>query len=343
MKILSSLDLVVILAANEAVAARRKEIEPEHFFCALLKFSESDEQKLQLTVKDRQLIDILITERDKVREVLKDYPIDTTKVRRQLRKVLGYGNYQYKGGVIHRSKESRQLFMKAILDAQKKSEKLNSAHLLKILLEEPTDAMKQVIEDKIFIEGRGEKIIPETLEKLPLLSKYSIDISQYVKSRTISVSQNNLPQIQVLTHTLKTNDTDPILLICVPEVQANPIVLNSTQELINRKRILEIDLNKIFADTVDENKFSDLMANLLFESLDIKNLVLFIDTLKQENKTSLLLDVLKQDLLDNKQKFIIAVSKKNYRNIIETDQTFFGLFKIIWLHKLKEGDFYPEL
>ncbi|MBA7597221.1 hypothetical protein ES703_04217 [subsurface metagenome] len=142
---------------------------------------------------------------------------------------------------------------------------------------------------------------------------------------------------------MKTNDTDPILLICVPEVQANPIVLNSTQELINRKRILEIDLNKIFADTVDENKFSDLMANLLSESLDIKNSVLFIDTLKQENKTSLLLDVLKQDLLDNKQKFIIAVSEKNYRNTVENDQTFFGLFKIIWLHKLKEGDFYPEL
>lgn len=342
MKILSSLDLVVILAANEAAAARRKEIEPEHFFCALLKFSESDEKKLQLTVKDRQLINILITERDKVREVLKDYPFDTTKVRRQLRKVLGYGNYQYKGGVIHRSKESRQLFMKAIFAAQKKSEKLNSAYLLKILLEEPTDAMKQVIEDKIFIEGRGEKITPETLEKLPLLSKYSIDISQYVKSRTISVSQNNLPQIQVLTNTLSTDDKDPILLICLPEIQANPIVLNSAKGLIN-KRILEINLNKMYTDTKDNNKLTDLIADLLSESLDIKNLVLFIDTLKQENKTPLLLDVLKQDLLDNKQKFIIAVSEENYRNIIETDQTFFGLFKIIWLHKLKEGDFYPEL
>ncbi len=342
MKILSSLDLVVILAANEAVAAMRKEIEPEHFFCALLKFSESDEQKLQLTVKDRQLIDILITERDKVREVLKNYPFDTTKVRRQLRKVLGYGNYQYKGGVIHRSKESRELFMKAILDAQRESEKLNSAHLLKILLKEPTDAMKQVIEDKIFIERKREKIGPETLEELPLLSKYSIDISQYIKSRTIYVSDNNLPQIQVLTHALKTNDTDPILLICVPEVQANPIVLNSAKELIN-KRILEIDVNKMYTDTNDNDKFTDLVVDLLLESLNMKNLILFIDTLKQENKTSFLLDVLRQDLLDNKQKFIIAVSEKNYRNIIENDQTFFGLFKIIWLHRLKEGDFYPEL
>jgi ATP-dependent Clp protease ATP-binding subunit ClpA len=342
MKILSSLDLVVILAANETIAARRKEIEPEHFFCALLKFSESDEQKLQLTVKDRQLIDILITERDKVREVLKDYPFDTTKVRRQLRKVLGYGNYQYKGGIIHRSKESRQLFMKAIMAAQKKSEKLNSAHLLKILLEEPTDAMKQVIEDKIFIERKREKIGPETLEGLPLLSKYSEDITQYVKSRTIYVSDNNLPQIQVLTHTLRTDDKDPILLICVPEVQANPIILNSAQELIN-KRILEINFNKMYTDTKDNDKFADLMADLLSESFDMKNFILFIDTLKQENKTPLLLNVLKQDLLDNKQKFIIAVSEKNYRNIIETDQTFFGIFKIIWLHKLKKGDFYSEL
>jgi len=340
MKIFSGLGLVVIMAANEAVAVRMKEIEPEHFFCALLKFSEIDENKVPPTITDKRLIDSIVSERDKIREILKRYAINTTQVRRQLRTVLGYGNYQHKGGVIHRSKASRELFMNAILDAQKNREKLDSAQLLKTLLTEPTPAIKKVLKDKKPII---DKFQPRTIKEEQLPSQYLQDISQSVKATGLEAPKTLLPQVQVLTLAVQSKENDPILLICMPEVQAVPIVKYVAQELKDIKRIAEIDYNTMLKNAENKEKFKTLMIDILTKSSNIKNLILFVDTIKKEKETSLLLNILKPDLINNKQQFIVAVSEASYMNFIEADSTFYEIFKNIWLHKLKDDYVLKEL
>jgi len=340
MKIFSGLGLVVIMAANEAVVTRMKEIEPEHFFCALLKFSEIDENKVPPTITDKRLIDSIISERDKIREILKGYAINTTQVRRQLRTVLGHGNYQHKGGVIHRSTASRELFMKAILDAQQNREKLDSAQLLKTLLKEPTPAIKQVLKiEKPIIDEFPTGPIKE--EQLP--SQYLQDISQSVKATGLKAPKTLLPQVQVLTLAVQSKENDPILLICMPEVQAVPIVKYVAQELKDIKVIAEIDYNTMLKNAENKEKFKTLMIDVLTKSSNIENLILFVDTTKKEKETSLLLNILKPDLINNKQQFIVAVSEASYINLIETDSTFYEIFKTIWLHKLKDDYVLKEL
>jgi len=341
MKIFSGLGLVVIMAANEAVVARMKEIEPEHFFCALLKFSEIDESKIPPTITDIKLIDSIISERDKIREILKGYAINTTQVRRQLRKVIGYGNYQHKGGVIHRSKTSRELFMKAILDAQKNREKLDSSRLLRALLREPTSAIKQVLKYKKPLDL--DIIPPGPIREGPLPSQYLKDISQSVKATGLKAPKTLLPQVKVLTLAIQSKENDPILLICMSEVQAVPIIKYVAQELKGVKRIVEIDYNTMLKNTENKEKFKTLMTDVLTKSSNIENLILFVDTTKKEKEISLLLNILKPDLINNKRQFIIAVSEASYMNFIETDSTFYEIFKTIWLHKLKDDYVLKEL
>jgi len=341
MKIFSGLGLVVIMAANEAVAARMKEIEPEHFFCALLKFSEIDENKVPPTITDKRLIDSIIFERDKIREILKGFPINTTQVRRQLRKVLGYGNYQHKGGVIHRSKASRELFMKTILAAQKNREKLDSTQIFKTLLKEPTPAMKQVLKYKKPLDL--DLFPPGPIREGPLPSQYLKDISQSVKATGLKAPKTLLPQVKVLTLAVQSKENDPILLICMPEVQAVPIVKYVAQELKDIKRITEIDYNTMLKNAENKEKFKTLMIDVLTKSSNIKNLILFVDTMKKEKEISLLLNILKPDLINNKQQFIVAVSEASYMNFIETDSTFYDIFRTIWLHKLKDDYVLKEL
>jgi len=340
MKIFSGLGLVVIMAANEAVTAKMKEIEPEHFFCALLKFSEIDENKVPPTITDKKLVDSIISERDKIREILKGYAINTTQVRRQLRRAIGHGNYQRKGGVIHRSTASRELFMKAILDAQQNREKLDSAQLLKTLLTEPTPAIKKVLKDKKPII---DIFPPGPIREGPLPSQYLKDISQSVKATGLKAPKTLLPQVKVLTLTAQSKENDPILLICMPEVQAVPIVKYVAQELKDVKRIAEIDYNTMLKNAENKEKFKTLMIDVLTKSSNIENLILFVDTMKKEMETSLLLNILKPDLINNKRQFIVAVSEASYINFIETDSTFYEIFKTIWLHKLKDDYVLKEL
>jgi len=111
-------ELVWRLAAAEAIAARRERIEPDHFFCALLKFSEVGTKELGVAAA-HPLAKVLMSEHDRVQAVLKELSLPTTRVRRQLRGALGRGTYEHKGEVVHRSTASRQLFNRAARAALK--------------------------------------------------------------------------------------------------------------------------------------------------------------------------------------------------------------------------------
>lgn len=76
----AAVELVLQLAAREAVAARFKEIEPEHFFEALLKLPELRHEHLREICGADDLPGLEV-ERDMVGERLARRSVDATRVR----------------------------------------------------------------------------------------------------------------------------------------------------------------------------------------------------------------------------------------------------------------------
>ncbi len=339
MEISPGIELVWNLAGHEAITARMEKIEPEHFFCALLKFSELEDDRLEAVVTRSQVAKVLITERDSVRTTLEKRSLPTTRVRHRLRQALGRGNYRHEGEAVHRSTASRELFNRAAKVARKDKGTLESDHLLRVLLEEPTPAMAEVMED-VGVKTPSAEPPAET----PLLSRYAQDLLEVAKARRFRVPQARLPQVQVLTLALQSTDPAPILLICAPQVDAAPIVGCAAQELKGQKRIAGVDHVTMLREAEDVGTFANQMADLLAESADTENLVLFTDAVEQGMEgVSPLLSALKPALTDPTPRLVVAVSAEIYHDVVEPDLTLGGVFQTIWLHELAEGEVPAEL
>jgi len=322
------------LAASEAIATRRENIEPEHFFCALLKFSEVGAKELGVAA-GHPLAQALKPEGDRVRAALEERSLPTTRIRRQLRRALGPGDYQHKGDVVHRSTASRLLFSRAARVALKDKGVLQAYHLLQVLLEEPTAAMVQVMKDV------GPKTGPA---ETPFLSPYAQDLSAVHEEGKPTIPEIRMSQVQVMIEAVQSPDPTPILLICAPQIQLAPLLGHVAREVKDHKRLLKIDHPRVLRDAKEEGIFSTRIAELLAEAAGAENLVLFMDATEQGAKpSSNLLSALGTALTSGTPRLLVAISAEVYRDVVEPDPTWDGAFRMIWLHSLTEGDVPDEL
>ena len=80
------------IAANEAAAGKFQFIEKEHVFIGILSLKKLlmlNPGKAGLKSQDRQTLQI---ESDFIEDLLREFEIDSTQLRRQLREKLGDGN-----------------------------------------------------------------------------------------------------------------------------------------------------------------------------------------------------------------------------------------------------------
>jgi ATP-dependent metalloprotease FtsH len=107
-----SIELIMQLAAREAVGGRFSKIEPEHLLLALLKFSEIDVAALA-GAGGLEPLRPLRDEQNDLTRILKARDIDSTLLRRRLRSALGRGDRSPDESGIHRSDDARRVFSAA--------------------------------------------------------------------------------------------------------------------------------------------------------------------------------------------------------------------------------------
>ena len=150
MRLSPSSELVHQLAAREAIAGRFKEIEPDHFCLALMKFSELPLDEMEKMGQGGGIARVLANEVKSLREEFESRAVDVKRMRRDLRERLGKGDSTYDGGQLHRSQASRDMFKVAEGFAQHAgSETLTAVHFLEALLTAPTKAMRDVLGDAV--------------------------------------------------------------------------------------------------------------------------------------------------------------------------------------------------
>jgi len=331
MELSPSVELVWSLAGHEMVSGRMQEVEPEHFLCALLKFSELDNVDLEKVASDQSVVKALVTERDKVQAILKDHSLSSARVRHDLRRLMGRGSHEHTGGSIHRSDASRQLFEQATRLARQDKSQLEPRHLLQVLLDSPTPLMAKAM-------GGMERQATTPVEPeapSPLVDRYVQDIAQLAGDGGFDVPAVCAPQVQVLKWAIQSADPSPILLVCEPRVNVLPLVGCATQESSGQRRIARCDHAAMRKSAVDKDAFAGQLSELLANVADAK-LALFLDATKQAvEDVAHLLSVLKP-AVDGGPRIILAVSEDVYSTTIEPDPELDRVFHAIWLHELHD-------
>jgi hypothetical protein len=332
MELSPGVELVWSLAGREMTLARMQEVEPEHFFCALLKLSELDGGDLERVAPDQAVTKTFVTERDEVRAMLKDGSLSSTRCRHDLRQVMGRGSHEHTGGSIHRSDASRRLFEQAARLARQDRSPLEPRHLLQALLDSPTPAMVKAM-------GARESSVPVPLEPeapSPFVDRYVQDLAELAGGGGFAVPAVCAPQVLVLSWAIQSADPWPILLVCEPRVSPLPLLGRAAQESSGQRRITRLDHAAMRNGAADTDAFARQLSERLASVPEDDKLGLFLDATEQTpGEVAHLLSVLRP-AVDGGPRVILAVSQDVYSTTIEPDPELDRGFRVIWLHELKD-------
>ncbi len=141
-----SLDLVMQMAAQEALAARFREIEPEHLAMAVIKFAELPVHDATDGAGGPNQLKMFLAEVAAIEQKLYELRLDGVSARRQLRQRMGAGDRTGDDREIHRSDASRTVFIDAVEIARHAgSQALRPIHLFEALLASPTPLIAEVL------------------------------------------------------------------------------------------------------------------------------------------------------------------------------------------------------
>jgi hypothetical protein len=205
MKISVSSDLVWKIAIREAATGEFKEIEPDHFCLAVLKFAELSAKGVEEAGAEAELSQHIAGDAQLVREGLQKCGIESTGARRKLRRQLGKGDTPHIGVTIHRSASSRALFESAARLASESGSAVTPLHLLTALVEAPTPAIEQAV--------LGKAPEPPSPTALPLLDKHDRDLVKRLAEEKIQVKPGIAAQSKALLQALEQKNRKSILLV----------------------------------------------------------------------------------------------------------------------------------
>lgn len=342
MQISPGTQLVWSLSGSEAVNLGMPKIEPDHLYCALLKFVELSDDTISRLLTNSSEVSPVCRERDDLARQFKNLPRSTTDIRHALRKETEHGTHKLEGNLIHRSDASRKVFEKAIALANDEDSPVYPTHLLQVLMESPTPAMKKVL--------KLEDDVPDWLQKLDEIAEekgkapapprsYPIwlqPIADLAPKRGFSVPSASQPQLKVLEAALTSSRPSPLLLICEPGVNPLALLGKCGESAADSLTLLKAEPSEIYSN-LDQEKRAELtgkeIARFIDEWQEHKDIWLFFDlTEGKAADDSILADLIA--LLPKGPRLVTAVSEKTYHARIRTDEAAEAGFRSIWLHEL---------
>lgn len=340
MQISPGTQLVWSLSGSEAVNLGMPKIEPDHLYCALLKFVELNDETIARLLTNSSEAPAVCEERDDLAPKFKDLPNSTTEIRHAVRKEAEHGTHKLEGNLIHRSDISRKIFEKAIEMANKEDSPTYPTHLLQVLMESPTPAMKKVLQLEEHIPDWLQELEPEEAQGKSMIQPYPSWI-QLIQDLTpkkgFSVPSSSQPQIKVIASALSAPHPSPLLLICEPAIDTLALVGKTKMDHLSDINLLKANHNKILSatsDKEDQEVIGREIAKGVDEALQDEKSWLFFDLTKgTEDETSFLSHLL--PLAKKEPRLILAVAEKMYHSMIRKDEAAEASFRSIWLHDLE--------
>ena len=258
MDVSTSMAVVWQIAGQESVHTQYGEIQPEHFFIAILKLADLPVPDMAHVAPGNEAVQNLAADVNAVKEVLGKHQIKATEARRAMRSLLGNGGQPHSGGALHRSAESRRLFEDAARRCMAEQDgSLSPAHVLQALLAAPTEKIANFL-----AKGKGSPPKSDPAAAAPAELKVSgDDLCALIRSGALQPPPADPMLTARLIHALDKRRSW-VTVLCVADqgvadaavVQvANQIVKGAVPPSLAQRRI--VDLSKLDEATADDILF----------------------------------------------------------------------------------------
>lgn len=335
-------------SANEA-AAISEFIEPQHILIGIFSLEKISAQEEELDPQARQSLQ---AEQDEIADLLRDFELDATTMRRSLRDALGEGGYKREEKIVHRSPACKGIFKRAAVLAQP-TETVTSIHLLAAILEQPNPLVASVFESAgVKVNDVGKRALAKispTADGKPVkvhaeknkrsdeathyLDKYGRDLTQLAREgklgQVIGRREELLQIIQTLARRSKNN---PVLVgeagvgkTAIIEALAVRAVEGKDTQVLGDKRIIELNMGALVGGTKYRGEFEERLDHILKEVQAHPDIILFIDelhTLVGAGNVGGSMDaanLIKPALARGELRCIGATTISEYRRYIESD------------------------
>jgi ATP-dependent Clp protease ATP-binding subunit ClpC len=336
------------LAVWEASAAKSPFIEKEHAVIGLLSLGKVAAGKPDDMKLDRGQWNSVRAEWTAMQEVFSVCSLDSTTLRRKLRKEIGKGSHQHTENVIHRSRECKAFFQIAAALAGDEPA-ISALHLLAAIAGEPGELLGRLLAEhnvipsdlKVQLLERAKQGFKVPVEDGPpqaetpksFLAKFGKDLTQAAKDGKLGPYVGRREELLQIIQTLARNSkNNPVLVgeagvgkTAVVEALALRLVDGKVPEFLQGSRIIELSMGMLVAGTSYRGEFEERLTGIIREATEQKDVILFIDeihTLIGTGKASGSMDaaqILKPALARGELRCIGATTIAEYRKHIETD------------------------
>ena len=350
MKLSPSVDLIWKLAASEMAAGEFKEIEPEHFCMALLKFAELPAGAIKAEDENAGVAEAVAADVELVREALEKCGIESTRARRKLRSQLGKGGAPHQDGQIHRSARSRALFESAAHLAQEfRSGVVTPLHLLTALVQSPTPAVAQAV--------LGKATPPPPPAAVPLLDKYGKDLVKEASEGKLTPDSTVRASSKAVIQILLRKDRKSVLLVSesdsliegIAAAIALAITAKDPPAGLQGRRLIDIagaPRKRLPVSPQKEKEELERLRALLAEGVSHPEVILLVPKVPVEEKSAQggqWIRVLRDTLAKDGVQLICGVTPAVFEKHLRKDPVWKRQAEAVWLRPATFGSVPREL
>lgn len=342
------------VAASEASVSKHQYIEKELLLVGILSIEKvlMLGQGINLDPQARQLLQ---AEHDVVEDVLCAFELDTTRLRRQVRKELGQGIYEHTERVVHRSEACKRLFQRADRLATLARE-ISCLTLLAAILDEPGDIISRIFSTAgIKPEDLRQKALASVSKVQEIVGKEPVEVQhgeqkvaqsgthyldRYGRDLTKEAAEGKLGPfigrhkelLQVIQTLARRSKNNPILVgeagvgkTAIVEALAVRAAEGKDAQILGGKRIVELNMGAIVAGTKYRGEFEERLTCIIEEVRTHSEVIVFIDEIhnvlgagRAEGSMDAA-NLMKPALSHGELRCIGATTISEYRRHIESD------------------------
>ena len=359
-----SSNLVFELASTESMLSKHEFITEDFLFIGVFSLDKAmklaDNKSSERIQKDS---DSIKNDYEEINKIIKKFNLDFETIRNELKIIVGNGNFKLNRTIIHRDQNCKNICKKANEIALKEYSTVRPIHILKALLINPTDNINTLF-SKLDIDIKQFKNSFITLEKVKVkpqvydspntvLGKYGTNLTQLAKNRELNPVIGRDKELLQLIRTLSKRKKNNPLIIGEAGVGktalVNALAINIAEGKINEhlknKVIIEVSVASLVSGTQYRGDFEDKLTQLLQETKDNPDVILFIDEIHTILGAGTIgegsLDasnILKPALANGDLSLIGVTTIKEYRRNFEKDAAFERRFQPILVEEPSAQD-----
>ena len=352
------------LASTEAMLSKYEFINEDFLFIGIFSLDKAIKlMENRSGERIQQDSDSIKIDYEEINSILKQYNLDFETIRNELKFIVGNGDFKLNRTIIHRDQNCKKICEKANEIALKEYSTIRPVHILKALLINPTNNINALF-SKLNVDINQFKNSFKTPEKVKVkpqvydspntvLGKYGTNLTQLAKDGELSPVIGREKELLQLVRTLnKRKKNNPLIIgeagvgkTALVNALAIKIAEGNINEHLKDKAVIEISVASLVSGTQYRGDFEDKLTQLLQETKDNPNVILFIDEIHTILGAGTVGDgsldasnILKPALANGDLSLIGATTIKEYRRYFEKDDAFERRFQPILVEEPSAED-----